>query len=372
MRKIAFTRVFSTHPFLTSLENLLKVSFPECEIETITVTDLLKRRYDLLALNGLHVFKEYYRDILKNPSVFRQRFLRTPFMFHHVRELVRDHIRKSQGDYLFTYQFQSIFDLSVPDVPHFVYTDHTYRESQKYAFGSSPYSSAWARLEPEIYRNADRVFTWSSNITRSLVDEYGICENKVVCAFTGSNIAQGNEAVEIHDYSSKRILFVGSDWERKGGPALVEAFKLVLEAHPDAELTMIGPAPSIEVPHCALLGRLPLAQLDAHYRQATVFCLPTRREPFGNAFIDALQNHLPIVATRIGAIPDVVKEGENGYLVEPDDVPALAQALIRLLDDAEQRRRFGDHSYAIWKDRYTWENVGCIMRTEIMKVITPG
>lgn len=369
MGKIAFVRVFASHPILVSVEDMLKRSFPEYELETITITELLKKRPDLLAFNSLDVMRVYYREILKNPRTFTRRFLRTPFMFQQVRRLVRHHIERNRGEYSFSFQLQSLFDASTPGLPHFIYTDHTYQESQRYEYRNAPYSTTWLKLEKEIYQNADRIFTRSSNISNSLIIDYGIPQSKVVCAYTGSNILKKDGSGDEHDYSKKNILFVGIDWERKGGPALLEAFRIVLNTVPDAQLNIIGPDVQVDLPNCRVLGQIPIEQLDQYYRQASIFCLPTRREPFGIVFIEALQYALPIVATGVGALPDFVKVGENGYLVEPEDVPALAYALIDLLQDEEKRRRFGRNSYILWKERYNWENVGAIIRREILEVV---
>jgi glycosyltransferase involved in cell wall biosynthesis len=316
---------------------------------------------------GIEVLRVYHRAIFRNPKFFSRRFLRTPYTFRKVRDLVRSCIFNNRADYAFSFQFQSLFDTSTPGLPHFIYTDHTYHESQKYSLSSTYFSPEWAALEKEIYHNASSIFTWSSNISRSLTHDYGVPEAKVVCAYTGPNLEMPAHLPDKHDYSHQNILFVGSDWERKGGPVLAAAFKLVLEALPEAHLTVIGPAPHIDLPNSQFLGRLPIDELEEYFRRATVFCLPTRREPFGNVFIDAMQAALPIVATNVEALPDVVTNGENGYLVEPDDVHALAKALIELLSEPEKCRRFGARSHSLCKTRYNWDNVGVIMRDTIMR-----
>jgi glycosyltransferase involved in cell wall biosynthesis len=290
-------------------------------------------------------------------------------MFRMVRRLIRSYILRNREKYAFSFSFQSLFDTSTPGLPHFIYTDHTYQEGRRYPLPGKPYSSKWADLEKEIYQNADCIFTWSSNISQSLIQDYGTPERKIVCAYTGPNMEIAGLPPEDHDYSGKSILFVGSDWERKGGPALAEAFKLVQEAIPEARLTVIGAAPPIDLPNMMNLGRLPIEALADHFRRASVFCLPTRREPFGNVFVDAMQAGLPIVATNVEALPDIVTNGENGYLVQPDDIPALAKALIELLSDPEKCRRFGKRSHALWKTRYNWENVGAIMRDTILREV---
>jgi len=159
------------------------------------------------------------------------------------------------------------------------------------------------------------------------------------------------------------------DWERKGGPQLVEAFKRVRQVHPDAQLTIVGCSPQVDVPNCHVIGRVPKEEVARYYTEASVFCLPTRREPFGFVFIEAMAYGLPIVATNIAAIPDFVTPGETGYMVEPDDVRGLAYALIELIGDPEKCRAFGAKGYRVSKAHYSWDNVVRIMQNSIYAAI---
>jgi glycosyltransferase involved in cell wall biosynthesis len=106
-----------------------------------------------------------------------------------------------------------------------------------------------------------------------------------------------------------------------------------------------------------VLGRCPVDEVHRHYERADVFCLPTRREPFGVAFVEALHYGLPVVATRIGAVPDLVEHGVNGFLVDVGDVDGLATHLDRLLGDAALRHRMGMAGEQRARDRYTWAAV---------------
>jgi glycosyltransferase involved in cell wall biosynthesis len=255
---------------------------------------------------------------------------------------------------------QSLFDCSLPRVPHFVYTDHTYLANLQYKDFNprQMVASIWIELEKQIYRNATLTFVRSSNIEHSLIEQYGHPADKVICVYAGSNVHVDGQSTRQKAYHGKEILYVGIDWERKGGPELIQAFQRVLAKHPDASLTIIGASPKVEVPNCTVLGRLPPEEVATHYENATLFCLPTHLEPFGIAFLEAMQARLPVVGTRIGAIPDFVQDGWNGYLVEPGDVQGLTEALLKLLDDPERCREFGERGFALTQDRYSWEAVG--------------
>jgi glycosyltransferase involved in cell wall biosynthesis len=96
-----------------------------------------------------------------------------------------------------------------------------------------------------------------------------------------------------------------------------------------------------------LLGALPFAAVRAQYARADLFALPCVRGRDGskdiipNAILEAMAAGLPVVATRLTAIPELVDDGVTGLLVEPRDIDALAGAMARLIDDAALRAEMG-------------------------------
>lgn len=86
-----------------------------------------------------------------------------------------------------------------------------------------------------------------------------------------------------------------------------------------------------------------------------VFVLPSIEEPFGLVCVEAMASELPVVASRVGGIPEIVKDGETGLLVPPADDEALAGALVRLAGDPELRRRLGKAGRARFLELFTVE-----------------
>jgi glycosyltransferase involved in cell wall biosynthesis len=134
-------------------------------------------------------------------------------------------------------------------------------------------------------------------------------------------------------------------------------------------LTIVGASPVLNLPNCTVLGQVPLTELSAHFAQSSIFCLPTRIEPFGVAILDAMSHRLPVVATSVGAIPDMIQEGISGLMVTPGDSHELAQALIDLLQDPGRCQRFGASGYGLANARYTWPSVGMRIRSEILRFL---
>ncbi len=345
----------------------LEDAFPDYELDIIYVLDLIKRAPARMAMAGVVATATYLPDLLGKRKKLKYAFFRTPYMVGWIKRLMARRI--DPATHAFSIQIQSLFDASVPGVPNFIYTDHVHLENLKFdGFTQDDlYSTGWRACEREIYHNAAMVFTWSSNVTRALIEDYGMPPERVACIHTGSNSAiPDKHPPDPARYARKEILFVGLDWKRKGGPLLLEAFRRLSARHEDATLTVISRVPKGEdlsgVNH---VGLVPLDALPDYYARASIFCMPTRLEPFGNVFIEAMWQQLPIVATRVGALPDIVEDGVNGFLVPPDDARSLSDRLSRLLDDPALCAAMGEASRDRAASRYDWPLVARDMRARI-------
>lgn len=332
----------------------LRRQFPDLEADVIDVLDfnVINRSAASLLFS---VAREYGLTSCLTKSQFRSRVFRTTHFFNKIRQRLLQ--RLSSRQYAFTFQTQSLFDASIRGTPHFLYTDHTHLANLTYpGRGQVPMaSSTWIELEKSIYKNARLNFTMSSHVSRSLVDQYGCAATRVRCVYAGSNATIGQGSLGSDRFAQKKILFVGIDWDRKGGPVLLSAFREVRRSHPTAELIIVGCKPDVSMAGCRVVGQVPLAEVANFYRSASVFCLPTTVEPFGIVFVEAFAHGLPIVATNVGAIPDFVEEGQSGYLVRCNDPVQLASRLIELLANPARCIQFGARGQAMVSDRYTWQ-----------------
>ncbi len=336
-----------------------------CAVKVLDVWEHLVGPRDLL--NVAHAVMDYGKRIVGDPWSLRDCMTRSPRHFHRLRRKIRKTLSAETG-LAFTFQMQSLFDASVPGIPNFVYTDHTHLTNLYYPSHDpeSLFPEKWIACERQIYQNARMVFTMGSHVARSLVEHYGLPEEKVRHIYQGSNVNEPEEAPDPSRYQSRRIVFVGIDWERKGGPQILQAFEKVLTKVPDARLTIVGCSPEVNVPNVDVAGLIPPEEVGRHYVEASVYVMPTRIEPAGAACNEAMLYRLPVVASNVGALPDRVKPGETGYLVDPDDITGFAERLTEFLLDPEKARRFGEAGYAFAKTTYTWENSARLARESIL------
>ena len=122
---------------------------------------------------------------------------------------------------------------------------------------------------------------------------------------------------------------------------LLKAFRKVRSVFPRVTLTVVGCRPFMSEPGVECVGKVPTEQICGFHARASVFCMPSQREPFGIVYLEAMHSGLPVVALRQGAPPDFITDGENGFLVDPDDEELLAKRLIHLLSNPELCREMG-------------------------------
>jgi glycosyltransferase involved in cell wall biosynthesis len=265
-----------------------------------------------------------------------------------------------------------LFNGKIEGIPHFIYTDHTTKTNLLYPdINPRQYIRSDRFIEQQennIYEDADMIFTCGSLVTYSLLNQYHIAKEKALTVFAGSNVK--DHFVENNDkYASKNILFVGVDWERKGGPVLLKVFEKVLERHGDASLTIIGCSPeNINLPNCNVVGRVSADKLGKYYNEAAVFFLPTLREPFGIVFVEAMHYRLPILANNVGSISDMVINDYNGFLVD-NDIDRYANELCKLFDDPLKAKNLGKNGFEHARSKFTWEKVGQTMKEQIVQYL---
>lgn len=153
------------------------------------------------------------------------------------------------------------------------------------------------------------------------------------------------------DYPSPHVLFLGQLKERKGYDTLARAMPLVLEKRPSTSFLFAGQNPAKAEHlraicrengtegHTALLDKVSEEDKVRLMRSSDCLVYPTRYESFGLPPLEAMAAGCPVVATRLPVVSEMIQDGENGVLVEPENAAALAEGIVRVLTDARLRER---------------------------------
>jgi glycosyltransferase involved in cell wall biosynthesis len=342
--RILFFRQGSFSHINDRVAGWLRGQFPGREVVEIDILrDVIKPSPFVLCQAAATAFTTYLPRIAGGYRDYRDLFYRTPFLFRSIRRLVARKYARLAPSCLFSIQTQSLYDAGIDGLPHFLYTDHTHLANLRYP-GAQPgrlFSPRWIELETSLYHRVRANLVMSAFIRDSLVQDYRCNPSRIAIVGAAPNLPPPASLPDNGGYSNRTILFVGIDWERKGGPLLVEAFRKVLDILPDARLIIAGSSPAIDLPGVEIAGRVSLPEVSRLLLRCCVLALPSLREPQGVNAIEALTHGIPVVASRIGALPEMVEDRVSGRIVPPGDATALAAALIDLLSTPALCRRYG-------------------------------
>ena len=201
--------------------------------------------------------------------------------------------------------------------------------------------SAKLAVNRRAFSRAAALTTWSDWAASSLVDDYGISDRKITVIPPGVDLQRFSPRADKQTNARVRLLFVGGDFQRKGGKDL---FAAVSQLGDCVELDVVTSAPPAEVPlgvriHTGVPNTSTV--LMDLFRSADVFVLPTRGDCFGIAIAEAMASGLPVVSCAVGAVPELVAHDDTGLLVPPAAPRELAAALRLLAARPEMRVRMG-------------------------------
>lgn len=151
------------------------------------------------------------------------------------------------------------------------------------------------------------------------------------------------------------LLFIGSDWKRKGGYKALECFACAHARRPELKLTVVGAPEETPLEGVTYLPRQSKAELSALYASHDVLLEPTEASAGGVVVTDALNHGLPVISTRVGGIPTLVQDGVSGWLVSCNNsVQEITTLLLNLTQQDLAKASFSAYEDA--QMRLTWES----------------
>jgi len=187
-------------------------------------------------------------------------------------------------------------------------------------------------------------FNMSKEEVKRVKRKYGIDNSKVVVMFSGSisprkGVIHLVKAIEMIDDDRIFLLIVGNpNVDREYAKIVMDYLK---KKNINAKFT----------------GFVPYGDLKALYSACDVFVLPSLEEGFGVVLTEALASGKPLIGSNVGGIPAQIKDGWNGFLVEPGNEKQLAEKIRYLIDNPEERERMGENSRKLAREEFDWKKI---------------
>jgi len=330
--------------------NILNVPFPK-----MNILKALLMEFNLNIFQWKQNAVERYLQICNTSDTFIKR---TIFCQKKLDKLYGkfDLIFQVSGMFAPTLEYENL------KVPYVTFNDYTMALTLKYPAASSPPSQIqrWLELEKKLYQNASKIFTTSENTKKSIINDYNIETKKVILVRYGIPIEFNQKTTKL--YSNNTILFIGRNFKHKGGFILLKAFQKVRNVIPSAKLIIVGVDKNIiqkKPPGVEILGFIKdRNKINNLFEYSTIFVMPSYYEAFGLVFLEAMIHKLPCIGTNIDAIPEIISDGETGFLIRPDDVDELANKIIILLKNPELSKKMGLLGYEKAKNEFSWNEFG--------------
>ena len=221
-----------------------------------------------------------------------------------------------------------------------------------------------------VARRLDGIITDSWSSAHEVSRMFKVPQSKIRMVYLGVD-TDVFKRLDGHRKEQGRLIMVGRTGDRKKGILyLLQALKLLKGDDVDLKLTIVDkltPGDSFALKLVekyglgdivTFTGRLTTEELVSQYSAAEVAITSSVYEGFGLPAAEAMACEVPVIATRAGALPEVVKEGETGILVPPKNPHALATAIKRLLEDESMRRRMGVEGRKRMERHFSWPEAG--------------
>jgi glycosyltransferase involved in cell wall biosynthesis len=326
-------------------------------------THLDYRNYEslILTLEGSGPFSELLNEArIPYTSLHKKPGFKIPLFFR-----IAAQIKKWRADIITTHNYGPLLYGSIGGriggCRHFLHVDHAraFPSPKRYIFS-----------EHQLVKRIYRTIAVSEELKQNLIKHEGIPGDRIDIINNGIDEKLFNQSFNQAEKKDKlgipqgvRIIGVGVRLaEQKGLTYLLDAIKILIKDREDFHVIIAGDGPQAPYLH-QKCNRLNLQQhvtflgarmdINQIVQLLDVYVLPSIWEGLPLAVLEAMAARRAIVATNVGGIPDVIRHKDNGLLVPPGNSVELASAINYLLNNADQRKKFGDVSYDIFSKYYS-------------------
>jgi len=219
----------------------------------------------------------------------------------------------------------------------------------------------------------DAITTCSESLKQQVVAFAPGCKQKVHAIHNGLDmqtwLAEREQGFRLPpELEGKRfVLNVATFEHKKGQDVLIKAFEKVAPQFPDLLLVLIGGFRDMKeslarqalqaglADRVLFFNLMPHAEVVPFLEHATLFVLPSRIEPFGIVLLEAGAMNVPVIASRVGGIPEVISDGESGLLVPPENPLELSAKIVELIENSERRKSLATSLNKRVIERFTWK-----------------
>lgn len=269
-----------------------------------------------------------------------------------------------------------VFALSSPlwervDIPYVYYLDHTMALAEKVWSQWMPYDQHeyqnFLECERIAFQRATHLFSMSQFVRTSLIEDYGIDPKKITVVGSSGNFK--DPYIGDKTFGSKRIVFNGSDFHRKGGDIVLDAFKLVKQNIPEAKLCVIGRTFSTLEDGIENPGHLNSDAIAQLFLSADLVVAPARWDPFPGFIIEAMNYGVPCIVSANGGMPEIVDHEVNGIVLSELTPEALAEQIITLLKDPPKLQVFSQKARKKVETKLNWDTIANTIVETISQLI---
>jgi len=242
--------------------------------------------------------------------------------------------------------------------------------------------------QKSMWQRLDQVFAVSKAIARSLIKYYSINPSKIRILHNAvdTHLFKPQSRSMIHEIRERLslgygpiILFVGSFRPVKGIHFLLTAMKNIVSDFPDAKLILIGGIPRFMRSQASyyvylkrwtidlrildsviFLNKVPYKCMPLIYSMADIVIIPSLYESFGKVAVEAMACEIPVIASNIGGLPEIIDNGINGFLVDVGSVEMISQTAKRLFNDCKAARKMGQRGRSKVLSKFTWDKIARI------------